>query len=325
MANSRKRNGAPERKANRDQVREPGRPLAIRLPPDIKPLYQTDWGQAVVGDSLQMMKYIPDESVDLVMTSPPFALKRKKEYGNKADHEYVEWFLPFAREVHRLLKPTGSFVIDIGGTWNVGTPTRSLYQYELLLRLAEKFSFAQEFFWHNPARLPSPAEWVTVRRIRVTDAVNTVWWLSKTEWPKADNKQVLRPYSDSMKSLLKNGYRAKLRPSGHDISSNFSRDHGGSIPHNLIQLSNTESNSLYLRLCAEKGVKPHPARFPQALPEFFIKFLTDPGDFVVDIFAGSNATGKAAEDTGRHWLAIDLDEEYLKTSKFRFGPQLSFV
>lgn len=325
MPKSRKPTTPSEVRTRNGRVREVPTSPGIVLPTGYHPLYQTQFGLAVVADSLELMRELPSETVDLVMTSPPFALKRKKEYGNKADHEYVEWFLDFAREVKRLLKPTGSFVIDIGGTWKAGCPTRSIYQYELLIRLAEFFCFAQEFFWHNPAKLPSPAEWVTVRRIRVTDAVNTVWWLSKSEFPKADNRRVLRPYSDSMKSLLKNGYRAKLRPSGHDISENFSKDRGGSIPHNLIQISNTESNSLYLRMCTQEGVKPHPARFPQGLPEFFIKFLTDPDDLVIDIFAGSNVTGHAAEDLGRRWLAIELSQEYLKASKFRFGPQLSLV
>jgi DNA modification methylase len=315
----------PQQTKHSSRVKEVPHPGRVPLPSAFQPLYETSWGRAVVADSLDVMRALPGESIDLVMTSPPFALKRKKEYGNKDSHEYVAWFQPFALEVHRLLKPSGSLVIDIGGTWNTGTPTRSVYQYELLIRLTETFHFAQEFFWHNPAKLPSPAEWVTVRRIRVTDAVNTVWWLSKSEWPKADNKRVLRPYSDSMKSLIKNGYKAKLRPSGHDISTNFRRDLGGSIPHNLLQISNTDSNSGYLRMCASKGIKPHPARFPQGLPEFFIKFLTDPGDMVLDPFAGSNVTGRAAEDLGRYWLAVELSPEYLKASKFRFGPQMSLV
>ncbi len=325
MSKSQKPRTPAKQKVRTNRVRETPTPKGLRLPKPFIPLYETSLGQAVVGDSLEVMQGLPSESVDLLMTSPPFALKRKKEYGNKEAHEYVEWFLPFAREVRRLLKPTGSLVIDIGGTWNLGRPTRSLYQYELLIRLADLFFFAQEFFWHNPAKLPSPAEWVTVRRIRVTDAVNTIWWLSKSEWPKADNKRVLRPYSESMKNLIQNGYKAKLRPSGHDISTKFQKDHGGSIPHNLIQFSNTESNSLYLRMCKEHGFKAHPARFPLGLPDFFIKFLTDPGDVVVDIFAGSNVTGRAAEDSGRRWLAIELNEDYLKASKFRFGPQLSLV
>ena len=200
-----------------------------------------------------------------------------------------------------------------------------MYQYELLLRLADRFYLAQEFFWHNPAKLPSPAEWVTVRRIRVTDAVNTVWWMSKGPFPKADNRQVLRPYSESMKNLLKNGYKAKERPSGWDISTKFQQDRGGSIAHNLLQFANTESNSDYLRKCREKGVKPHPARFPQGLPEFFIKFLTEPGDMVVDIFAGSNVTGRSAEDLGRKWISIEIDRAYVDASRFRFGPQLSLL
>jgi site-specific DNA-methyltransferase (cytosine-N4-specific) len=252
-------------------------------------------------------------------------LKRKKEYGNADDGEYVAWFDPFATEIHRLLKPTGSFVIDIGGTWNKGTPTRSLYQYTLLIKLAERFHFAQEFFWHNPAKLPSPAEWVTVRRIRVTDAVNTLWWLSKTAFPKANNRRVLRPYSDSMKALIANGYKAKLRPSGHDISGNFQKDHGGSIPHNLLQIPNTDSNGSYLRMCKSHGIRPHPARFPEALPQFFINFLTDPGDTVLDPFAGSNVTGRVAEDLRRRWMSIELREEYVQASRFRFGPQLSLI
>jgi DNA modification methylase len=282
------------------------------------PFYATALGEAHLGDSHRIMREIPDASVDLVMTSPPFALTRKKAYGNMDAHDYVDWFMPFALEVHRILRPTGSFVVDIGGAWRRGVPTRSLYQYELLLRLATKFEFAQDFFWYNPAKLPGPAEWVTVRRVRVTDAVNPIWWLAKTPNPKASNRRVLRPYSASMKQLLKNGYSAKLRPSGHQISGKFSRDHGGSIPHNLLQIANTESNSSYLRACAEHGLRPHPARFPEALPAFFINFLTEPGDLVLDPFAGSNATGRAAESLLRRWVAIELREPYVIASRFRF-------
>lgn len=307
------------------KVRECPHEKYPKAPKGFAPLYRTDLGYSVVADSLKFMRELEPDSVDLIMTSPPFALKRKKEYGNKSAREYVSWFMPFAYEVHRILKPTGSFVIDIGGTWNQGTPTRALYQYELLIRLAERFQLAQEFFWHNPAKLPSPAEWVTVRRMRVTDAVNTVWWMSKTEWPKADNRRVLRPYSESMKNLIQNGYKAKLRPSGHDISPKFRKDLGGSIPHNLLQISNTDSNSAYLRKCKEMGLKPHPARFPQSLPEFFIKFLTDPGDLVLDPFAGSNVTGRASEELERRWIAVELDRAYLEASKFRFGPQLTLL
>jgi DNA modification methylase len=322
------------KKAIKGIVKQPkkrSRRVSERVAPYVIPpgtsscAYKTELGEAHIADSLEFMRLLPSESIDLVMTSPPFALKRKKEYGNKDSHEYVDWFMPFAYEIHRLLKASGSLVIDIGGTWNKSVPTRSLYQYELLIRLAERFHLAQEFFWYNPAKLPGPAEWVTVRRVRVTDAVNTVWWLSKTEWPKANNRNVLRPYSEAMKHLIQNGYKAQMRPSGHDISTKFRRDLGGAIPHNLLQIANTESNSLYLRACKAEGIKPHPARFPQALPSFFIEFLTNPEDVVLDPFAGSNVTGRAAEEAGRRWVAVDLEGSYVKASRFRFGSQLRLL
>lgn len=192
--------------------------------------------------------------------------------------------------------------------------------FDLLVRLVKETGFylAQEFYHYNPARLPAPAEWVNVRRIRVKDSVNVVWWLSKTQNPKADNRKILKPYSESMKGLLKNGYKAKLRPSGHDISDNFSKDNGGAIPPNLLEMANTDSNGYYQKQCREHGIKVHPARFPPAFPEFFIKFLTDKNDVVYDPFAGSNTTGYVAECLSRHWIASEMSEEYLKGSKFRF-------
>ena len=183
------------------------------------------------------------------------------------------------------------------------------------------FHLAQDFFWWNPAKLPTPAEWVTVRRIRVKDAVNCIWWLSPTPWPKASNRRVLTPYSDSMKGLLKNGYQAKKRPSGHDISKKFATDNGAAIPPNLIAVANTDSNSSYLRNCKTQGIKPHPARFPAEVPEYFIRLLTDPGDLVVDPFAGSCVTGEVAERTGRSWVCCDLVGEYLEGALARFPSQ----
>jgi len=285
-----------------------------------KPFYATQYGEAYLGDALTYLRQVEYDSVDLIVTSPPFALKRKKEYGNVDAKDYVLWFVDFAAEFKRILKDTGSLVIDIGGTWVKGQPTRSLYHFELVIALCKTLGFhlAQEFYWYNPSKLPSPAEWVTVRRIRVKDAVNPVWWLSKTPYPKASNWRVLKPYSDSMRKLLENGYKAKLRPSGHDISDNFSKDNKGAIPPNLLELANTDSNSTYLRECRKHSIKPHPARFPHGLPEFFIKFLTEPGDLVVDPFAGSNVTGEVAEVLGRRWLAFEMLEEYLEASKFRF-------
>jgi len=285
--------------------------------------YATNFGKMICGDSLDILNILPDESIDLLMTSPPFALQRKKEYGNKEQHEYIDWLSMYAHMVFRKLKPSGSFVIDLGGAYQKGLPIRSLYNFRLPIKLCDEMGFflAEEFFWYNPSKLPSPIEWVNKRKIRAKDSVNTVWWFAKTEWPKADIRKVLNPYSDRMVKLIENPekyYRAKGRPSGHNISNSFGNNNGGSIPSNLLQIPNSESNSLYLRRCKSLKIKGHPARFPEKLPEFFIKYLTDENDLVVDIFAGSNTTGIVAERNKRYWISIDNVIDYVASSSLRF-------
>jgi len=290
---------------------------------NIKPLYVTSFGKAFVGDSLYLLDHVESNSVNLVITSPPFALQRKKEYGNKSQEEYVDWLSQFAVKVKRVLAEDGSFVLDLGGAYEKNKPVRSLYNYKILIKFCEEvgFNLAEEFFWFNPSKLPSPIEWVNKRKIRVKDAVNTIWWFSKSDYPKANVENILIPYSERMEKLLKNTqryYSPKKRPSGHDISSAFGRANGGAIPPNLLEIANTESNSQYLRFCKIAGVKGHPARFPTKLPEFFIRFLTNSGDIVLDIFAGSNATGEAAEKNERQWIAFETEQRYLAASAFRF-------
>lgn len=284
-------------------------------------VYTTTFGKMYHGDSQILLRdHVAAKSVDLIMTSPPFGLVRKKTYGNADADDYLDWFRPFGNLFKKVLKDTGSLVIDIGGAWIPGQPTRSLYHYKLLIMLCEEFGFhlAQDFFWWNPAKLPTPAEWVTVRRVRVKDAINCVWWLSPTPWPKASNRRVLTPYSDSMKGLLKNGYIAKKRPSGHDISEKFSWDNGAAIPPNLLPFPNTDSNSHYLRYCKEKNLPQHPARYPADLPEYFIRMLTDKGDLVLDPCGGSCITGEVAERLQRHWVCGELVKEYLMGGIGRF-------
>lgn len=286
------------------------------------PYYSTKRGMAFCADSLDILRAIPTSHVSLVLTSPPFALRRKKSYGNVSADEYVDWFWPFAKEIHRILRPDGSFILDIGGSWNKGEPTRSLYHFDLLLRLCGEggfFKLAQEFYWYNRAKMPAPAEWVTVRRVRVKDAINPIWWLSKTANPKASNKWVLSPYTNSMKNLLKKGYNAGERPSGHVVSRKWGRDQGGAIPANVIEASNTKSSDSYLQACRKYGLEVHPARFVERIPEFFINFLTRPRNLVVDPFAGSNVVGFVAENLKRRWISIELKEEYVIGSAFRFN------
>lgn len=287
------------------------------------PAYYTASGSTYIGDSRKLLVELPDNSVNLVITSPPFALQRQKEYGNLDQHEYIDWFLDFGRLVHQKLRDDGSFVVDFGGAYMKGVPARSLYNFRVLIRMVDELGFflAEDFYWFNPSKLPSPIEWVNKRKLRVKDSINTVWWFSKTEWPKADVTKVLSPYSDRMKKLIEDPekyYKPKIRPSGHEIGMGFAKDNGGSIPPNLLQIPNSESNSHYLSGCKSLGLKGHPARFPAKLPEFFIRMLTEPNDLVVDIFSGSNTTGQVAETEGRLWKSFEVHPDYVGASSFRF-------
>lgn len=298
-------------------------------------VYSTRLGQMYQGDSLEFMKTLKDESVNAIITSPPFALTRVKSYGNEPEEKYIDWFVEFAEEFRRILKSDGSLVIDLGGAWMPGQPTRSLYQFKLLIRLCDELGFhlAEEFFWYNTAKIPGPREWVTKDRVRVKDAVNCIWWLSKTTSPKADNRRVLTPYSRAMKRMIeRRSYNQGERPSGHSVGEMWAKDHGGAIPSNVLKASpeylldnmidtaNTASRDGYLNYCRENNIQKHPARFPRLLPEFFVKFLTEPGDLILEPFAGSNMTGSVAEDLGRRWLSCELDRDFIAGSVGRFDP-----
>jgi len=368
---------------------------------DSDPYYNAEGGSAFHGDSRELLEELPDNSIDLIVTSPPFALQHKKEYGNEDQEGYNDWFMEFIPEVRRVLQPHGSFVVEIGGAFKRGFPERSTYQFELLNRLVDEeeggMHLAQDFYWYNPAKLPNPIEWVNVRKIRVTDAVTHIWWLTpeinkdsaveegEHPHPEANNQRVLQEYSDSQKELMETGeYNDGKRSSGWNIDSeSFANENEGSIPDNflegadvelilnkldeisaeeflewimgseefedasagdllrrlgmggrtadnVIEASNTASNTHYLSMCRKFDFDSHPARFPRQIPEFFIDYLTpnppydewDKGRLdrpvVLDIFGGSNLTGSIAQQKGRYWMAFEREEKYLETSQFRF-------
>lgn len=289
------------------------------------PAYKTIYGACFRGNSLELLHEVEDSSVSLIVTSPPFVLQRQKEYGNLEHDEYLDWMASYGHVIRRKLRDDGSFVIDLGGAYQKGVPSRSLYNFRLLLRFVDEVGFhlAEDFYWFNPSKLPSPIEWVNKRKVRAKDAVNTVWWFSKTEWPKADITKVLVPYSDRMKKLIADPegfYTPKKRPSGHDIGASFASDNGGSLPSNLLSIPNTESNGQYMDSCKLVDAAAHPARFPAKLPSFFIDMLTEPNDLVIDIFAGSNTTGQVAEAGRRRWMAFEFEPRYVAASAFRFIP-----
>jgi hypothetical protein len=279
-------------------------------------------GKAEVALASPLLKRYRGE-VQLIFTSPPFPLNRKKQYGNQQGEAYIEWLSSFAPRFRDFLKEDGSIVLEMGNAWEPGKPAMSTLALRALLAFldAGKLTLCQQFICYNPARLPTPAQWVNVERIRVKDAFTHVWWMSPTARPKADNRGVLQGYSSSMLKLLASKkYNAGARPSEHHIGdTSFFTDNKGAIPPNVLTYANTAASDDYLKYCRKHNLQLHPARMPAKLPEFFIKFLTEPRDHVLDPFAGSNTTGSAADRLKRRWLSIEPNAAYVEGSKGRFA------
>lgn len=312
----------------------------------VEPHHQTKLGRYFVGDSQSVLGSKKLSSlagkVQLILTSPPFPLNHKKKYGNKTGQEYVAWLSSFAPLLANLLTDDGSIVVELGNGWLPGRPVQSLLTLEALMGFANHqdcdLRLCQEFVSYNPTRMPSPAQWVTVERCRLTDSFTHIWWMAKTDFPKADNRRVLRPYSVAMKRLLESRqFNRGGRPSGFKVREQaFINDNGGAIAHNLFELedmdpnrtarlpnafsfANTTSTDYFSRACRERKIAPHPARMPSGLANFFVQFLTEPGDLVLDPFAGSNTTGYVAEINARRWVAIEENRGYAEQSKIRLG------
>jgi len=318
-----------------------GKPMTSRARA-VRPEYKTKLGRMYCGNAEELLATYPitryHGKVQMVFTSPPFPLNRKKKYGNLQGEQYIRWLASFAPLLAEYLTDDGSMVIELGNAWEAGHPTMSTLPMEALLAFKQEgdLKLCQEFICFNPARLPTPAQWVTVERIRVKDAFTRVWWMSRADKPKADNRRILTEYSESMRKLLERGtYNAGPRPSEHHIGErSFLKDHGGSIPPNvltpplremvpdlleLLPIANTRADDPYQTYCRKHGIEPHPARMPKKLAEFFVRFLTDRGDSVLDPFAGSNTTGLVAEQTGRKWISLEVSRDYASASRMRFA------
>jgi hypothetical protein len=298
----------------------------VKAAPRLRPAYKTPRGEMYACGIEKFLKSRNGVSlcgkVQLLFTSPPFPLNKKKAYGNLQGADYIAWLADFAPLFKKLLTRNGSIVIEMGNSWQPGKPIMSTLALEALLQFTRNghLKLAQQFICYNPARLPSPAQWVNVERIRVKDSYTHLWWMSKSERPLANNRRVLKPYSESMLALLRTKkYNSGKRPSEHHIGkSSFFTNNSGAIPSNVLEFSNTGNGDSYHRYCKAKGLKLHPARMPVGLPEFFVKFLTKPGDLVFDPFAGSNTTGAVAEELGRKWISVEANPEYVKASRGRF-------
>lgn len=284
-------------------------------------VFETDNGIALWANGEDAIGIIERESIDLIFTSPPYALTRSKNYGNLPPREWVDWMLRLCEGWRELLTPTGSMMINVGPVWNPGMPTQNTYIERLLIALEDSLGLhlLQRLYWSNPTKLPQPREWVAVRRVRVKPSIEPILWMSPNPNAKANNRNVLVPYSESMKRDMKKARGIERRPSGFDVDGrSFARDNGGAIPPDVLRISNGSSNDRYHREARAKGLPMHPATFPPAMAEFGIKLATDPGDTVLDPFFGSGTVGEVCERLNRRWIGIERSLTFLEGARLRF-------
>lgn len=267
------------------------------------------------GDSAEVLKTLPDNSIDLIVTSPPYADQRKSTYGGIAPDKYVEWFLPISEQLLRVLKPSGTFVLNIKE--KVVDGERSTYVMELILAMRKQgWLWTEEFIWHK--KNSYPGKWPN----RFRDAWERLLQFNKSKKFAMYQEEVMVPMGDWAKSRLKNLSDTDKRRDNSKVGSGFGKNISNWIDREKAYPTNV------LHLATECNNKKHSAAFPEELPEWFIKLFTKEGDMVLDPFAGSGTTLFVAERMGRNAIGIEIIEEYYKMVKDQleelYQPMLRF-
>ena len=259
------------------------------------------------GDCAEQLKKLPNDSVDLIVTSPPYADQRKTTYGGIAVNQYVEWFLPITKELLRVLKPTGTFILNIKE--KVQNGERSTYVLELILEMRKQgWLWTEEFIWHK--KNCYPGKWPN----RFRDAWERLLQFNKTKQFNMYQDAVMVPTGDWAKTRLRNLSETDKTRDNSKVGSGFGKN-----------ISNWEGRDLayptnVLHLATECGNKNHSAAFPEALPEWFIKLFTKEGDMVLDPFAGSGTTLVVAQRMHRNSIGIEIKLDYYQQIKERLQP-----
>lgn len=254
------------------------------------------------GDSAEVLKTLPDNSIDLIVTSPPYADQRKSTYGGISPNKYVEWFLPISEQLLRVLKPSGTFVLNIKE--KVVDGERSTYVMELILAMRKQgWLWTEEFIWHK--KNSYPGKWPN----RFRDAWERLLQFNKSKKFAMYQEEVMVPMGDWAKSRLKNLSDTDKRRDNSKVGSGFGKNISNWIDREKAYPTNV------LHLATECNNKKHSAAFPEELPEWFIKLFTKEGDMVLDPFAGSGTTLFVAERMGRSAIGIEIMEDYYKMIK----------
>lgn len=250
-----------------------------------------------LGDAKEQLKSIPDDSVDLIVTSPPYADQRKKTYGGVHPNKYVEWFLPISAELLRVVKPTGTFVLNIKE--RVLDGERSTYVMELIMEMRKQgWLWTEEFIWHK--KNCYPGKWPN----RFRDAWERLLQFNKQKKFNMYQEQVMVPMGDWANSRLKKLSKTDLTRDNSRVGSGFGKNISNWLDRELAYPTNV------LHLATECNNKNHSAAFPEGLPEWFIRLFTEEGDTVLDPFMGSGTTLTVAQRMNRNAIGIEIVQDY---------------
>jgi site-specific DNA-methyltransferase (adenine-specific) len=254
------------------------------------------------GDCLNVLKKYPDNYFDLIITSPPYADSRKSTYGGIRPDKYVQWFLPRSKEFLRVLKPTGTFILNIKERVVAGE--RNTYVLELIIELRNQgWLWTEEFIWHK--KNCHPGKWPN----RFRDAWERCLQFNKTKNFKMRQESVMVPMGEWAKTRLKNLGKNDVRRFDSQVDSGFGKNISNWVGRTKAYPSNV------LHLATETGNKSHSATFPRALPEWFTKLFTDEDDWVLDPFVGSGTTCQISQELRRNSVGIDIKEEYVNLAR----------
>lgn len=260
--------------------------------------------QIICGDSLEVLQQIPDNSVNLIVTSPPYADQRKKTYGGIHPDKYVEWFLPIAAELKRVLANDGSFILNIKE--KVVDGQRHTYVLELILALKKQgWLWTEEYMWHK--RNTTPGKWSN----RFRDSWERCLQFNKQRKFKMLQDEVMVPMGNWAEKRLKNLSENDSRRFNSQVGSGFGKDISKWVGREMAYPTNV------LHLASECSNRNHSAAFPESLPTWFIKLFSEAGDVVLDPFSGSGTTCVAAKQLNRNYTGIELQEEYCKIATAR--------
>jgi site-specific DNA-methyltransferase (cytosine-N4-specific) len=294
--------------------------------------YSTELGAAIWGDCKSAFSKI-DEPIHLCVTSPPYPLRVKRSYGNRREQAWIDFICESLEPIVNNLVAGGSVVLNVtNDIHQPKSPARSLYLERMVISLHDRLGLQlmDRWIWSNPGKPPAPTYWACVNKKQLCTGYEPVYWFTNDpDNVRSDNQRVLVEHSDNHKKLMAGGGEARTTSYGDGAYQIKPGDFGtvtaGKIPKNVITRGAACSDTRLIRRLAEDGGLPaHPAMFPTALPEFAIKFLTQPGELVVDPFAGANKTGMACERLGRRWLSTERVLQYIKLQAEFFRDQTGF-